>query len=84
MKYSLMALTGVIEDLVEVCKVQKDALESIAARFSDGQSEPAYWRNAGIEACAETIANDTSMARETLEVAETMLRQIGISDEENV
>ena len=55
-----------IEGLKAKLAIAVDALESIAATHKPGMSEKQYWLDAGLDASAEDVAQDTETAREAL------------------
>jgi ribosomal protein L9 len=44
----------------------REALESIAANHTPAFTDIAYWLSVGQHECAETLANDTQIARKAL------------------
>lgn len=55
-----------VERLTEQNKIMREALESVACLGKERQAEEAYWLDVTHKDCAETLAQDTSIARKAL------------------
>lgn len=65
--YIAAANPSVVLQLIKEHQEMREALESIASKNKPRHDDAKYWQGLSREQCAEVLANDTRIARQTLE-----------------
>lgn len=66
-EYFIAANPSTILQLIKEHQEMREALESIASKNKPRHDDAKYWQAISREQCAEVLANDTRIARQTLE-----------------